>query len=82
MSVYAASGISGSDPMKIVIYAVRIGIAGFIIFYIYWHNPALILIGSVSKMEFSTTVTLLCICIIALSFVLECHFLIKLPLFI
>lgn len=78
MSVFAAAGISGGDPMKIAIHALRLGIVGFIIPYVYAFNPALILIGSLPEILFSVFVTLLSIIFLAVS--LEGFFLIRTPL--
>src|SRR5699024_9195697 len=46
---FAASGIAGSEPMKTGMTAVRLGIAAFIVPYIFVYGEALLLIGSVQE---------------------------------
>lgn len=46
LAAFAASGIAGSDPMKTGMTAVRLGIAAFIVPYIFVYGEALLLIGS------------------------------------
>jgi TRAP transporter 4TM/12TM fusion protein len=46
ISAYAASGISGEDPMKTGFMAFRLGIVGFIVPFMFVYGPSLILIGS------------------------------------
>jgi TRAP-type uncharacterized transport system fused permease subunit len=43
MSVYVASGIAGSDQTKTGIWAVRLGLIGFIIPFFFLNNPILLL---------------------------------------
>ncbi len=46
ISAFAASGIAGSDSMKTGFIAFRIGIAGFIVPFMFVYGPSLIIIGS------------------------------------
>lgn len=46
ISAYAASGISGEDPMKTGFMAFKLGIVGFIVPFMFVYGPSLILIGS------------------------------------
>lgn len=46
ISAFAASGIAGSDSMKTGFTAFRIGIAGFIVPFLFVYSPSLIFIGS------------------------------------
>lgn len=49
LAAFAASGIAGSEPMKTGMTAVRLGIAAFIVPYIFVYGEALLLIGSVQE---------------------------------
>ncbi len=46
LSAYAASGLSGEDPMKTGFMAFKLGIVGFIVPFMFVYGPSLILIGS------------------------------------
>jgi TRAP transporter 4TM/12TM fusion protein len=46
VAAYAASAISDANPMKIGITAVRLGIVGFVIPFMFVYQPSLLLIGS------------------------------------
>jgi len=62
IAAYAAAGISGSNPMRTGLKAVKIALAGFIIPYIFVMNPSLILENSNT---YETIITLF-LCIIAI----------------
>ncbi|OZU87210.1 hypothetical protein CIL03_18125 [Virgibacillus indicus] len=49
LAAFAASGIAGSNPMQTGLTAVRLGIAAFIVPYIFVYGEALLLIGSVPE---------------------------------
>src|SRR5699024_6317979 len=49
LAAYAAAGIAGSEPMKTGMTAVRLGIAAFIVPYIFVYGESLLLIGSVPE---------------------------------
>ena len=44
---YTAAGISGADPMQTGIAGVKLGIAGFVVPYLFVFNNALLLQGSI-----------------------------------
>src|SRR5699024_908845 len=45
LAAYAAAGISGSDPMKTGVEAFRLGIAAFIVPFMFVYSPTLLAIG-------------------------------------
>lgn len=47
LAAFAASGIAGSEPMKTGMTAVRLGIAAFIVPYMFVYGESLLLIGSI-----------------------------------
>lgn len=49
LAAFAAAGIAGSEPMKTGMTAVRLGIAAFIVPYIFVYGESLLLIGSVPE---------------------------------
>src|SRR5699024_4510016 len=49
LAAFAADGIAGSEPMKTGMTAVRLGIAAFIVPYIFVYGESLLLIGSVPE---------------------------------
>lgn len=79
MSAYAAAGISGGDPMKIGFNAVRLGLAGFIVPYVYVFSPALIFMGSAREIVLTIIRTFGGIVSVAIA--LEGYFLRKMKLF-
>jgi TRAP-type uncharacterized transport system fused permease subunit len=46
LAAYAGAGIAGADPMKVGWTAVRLGIAAYIVPYIFVYAPQLLLIGT------------------------------------
>ncbi len=64
VTTFTAAGIAGSDPMKSGITGFRLGIAGFIVPYLFVFNPALLLKGSVS--EIIIALLLACIGLVAI----------------
>jgi len=46
IAAYAAAGISGGDPLKTAVQAMRLGIITFIIPFIFVYEPAMLLMGS------------------------------------
>jgi TRAP transporter 4TM/12TM fusion protein len=59
LAAYAGAGIAKSDPWKTGITAFQLGIAGFIIPFMFVYAPELLLIGSVGKIIMTfTTATL------------------------
>ncbi|WP_102349039.1 TRAP transporter permease [Bacillus sp. Marseille-P3661] len=53
-AAYAASGISGADPMKTGFVAVRLAAVAFIVPFMFVYGPALIMQGSVTSIILST----------------------------
>ncbi len=49
LAAYAGGGLAGADPMKTGFMAVRVGLAAFIIPFIFAYHPSLLLIGSLSE---------------------------------
>lgn len=45
LAAYAGAGIAGSDPMRTGFSACRLGLAGFIIPYMFVYGPAMVMIG-------------------------------------
>jgi len=55
LAAYAASGLSGGDPMKTGIQAFLLGLSGFIVPYVLAYDPALLMVGSPIKIIIATT---------------------------
>jgi TRAP transporter 4TM/12TM fusion protein len=53
LAAYAASGLAGADPMKVGWTAVRLGIAAYIIPYMFVYSPALLMMGNWSSILLS-----------------------------
>ena len=66
---FTAAGISGADPMKTGIAGVKLGIAGFIVPYLFIFNNALLLQGSILNIILSFVFT--CLSLFALLIALE-----------
>jgi TRAP transporter 4TM/12TM fusion protein len=49
LAAYAGSGVAGSDPMKTGVRAFQLGIAGFIIPFMFVYAPELLLVGHPAK---------------------------------
>lgn len=73
IGAYAAAGIAGANPFKTGFTASRIGLAGFIIPFMFVYGPSLLMIGSPVKI-IVTTITAI-IGILALAGSLEGYFL-------
>jgi TRAP transporter 4TM/12TM fusion protein len=58
LAAYAAAGISGADPMKTAITACRLGIAAFIVPYMFVYAPQLLLVGSTGKIILATATSM------------------------
>jgi len=59
MTSYVAAGIAGTNPMTTGYWATRIGIGIFIIPFAWIYNPELLLMGSPTKIVFTTIVCLI-----------------------
>jgi len=47
LASYAAAGISGADPMRTSVTSFKIGLAAFIVPFIFFYSPAMLMVGSV-----------------------------------
>ncbi|MCH8505631.1 MAG: TRAP transporter permease [Ectothiorhodospiraceae bacterium] len=59
LSAYAASGIAGTNPIATSIAAFKLGIAGFIVPFVFIYSPALLLQGSIWEILLSSGTALL-----------------------
>jgi len=75
LASYAAAGISGSDPVLVGFTALRLGVAGFILPFIFCYNNSLLAIGSFWQVVYTTVLSL--ISVICLSSGFEGFFIIK-----
>lgn len=49
LAAFAGAGIAGSDPMRTGMIAIRLGIAAFIVPYMFIYGPSILLMGTVSE---------------------------------
>lgn len=49
LAAYAAAGISGADPLKTAVTSCRLGLAAFIVPYMFIYAPQLLLVGSIGE---------------------------------
>jgi len=49
LAAYAAAGISGADPLKTAATSCRLGLAAFIVPYMFIYAPQLLLVGSIGE---------------------------------
>ena len=54
LAAYAAAGISGADPLKTAITSCRLGLAAFIVPYMFVYAPQLLLVGSTGDILLAT----------------------------
>jgi len=54
LAAYAGAGIAGSNPMKTGVTAFQLGIAGYIVPFMFIYGPELLAIGPVHKVIFAT----------------------------
>jgi TRAP transporter 4TM/12TM fusion protein len=54
LAAYAGAGIAGSNPMKTGVTAFQLGIAGYIVPFMFIYGPELLMIGPVHKVIFAT----------------------------
>lgn len=59
LAAYAAGGVAGSDPMKTAFQACKLGIAAFIVPYMFVYAPALLAIGEPSHIALATVTALI-----------------------
>jgi TRAP transporter 4TM/12TM fusion protein len=75
IAAYAAAGIAGANPFETGFVATRIGLAGFIIPFMFVYGPALILVGS--PLEIGIAVVTAVLGVLALASSLEGYLLIN-----
>ncbi len=59
LASYAAAGISGADPLKTAITSCRLGLAAFIVPYMFVYAPQLLLVGSTTKIILATVTSMI-----------------------
>jgi TRAP transporter 4TM/12TM fusion protein len=59
LAAFAAAGLSGSDPMKTGMTAVRLGLAAFIVPYMFVYGETLLLVGDVSNIILSVVTSII-----------------------
>ena len=58
LACYAASGISGANPLSISITAFKLGLAGFLVPYAWVYGPQLLMDGSLLSVSYATITAL------------------------
>lgn len=79
LAAYAGAAISGSDPMKTGYTAFRLGIAAYIVPFMFYYAPELLMIGTPSDIIFRTGTAL--VGMYALAAAVQGHFFGQTPLF-
>ncbi|WP_282137384.1 TRAP transporter permease [Rossellomorea aquimaris] len=59
LAAFAAAGLSGSDPMKTGMTAVRLGLAAFIVPYMFVYGETLLLVGDVPNIILSVVTSII-----------------------
>ena len=59
LAAFAAAGLSGSDPMKTGLTAVRLGLAAFIVPYMFVYGETLLLVGGVPDIILSVVTSII-----------------------
>lgn len=59
LAAYAAGGVAGSDPMKTAFQACKLGIAAFIVPYMFVYAPSLLAIGEPPEIALATVTALI-----------------------
>ncbi|MBS4032612.1 MAG: TRAP transporter permease [Clostridiales bacterium] len=72
LAAYAGAGISGSDPMRTGVMSFRLGIAAYIVPYMFFYAPEILGIGSPAMIAFRTATALLGI--LALASAVQAYF--------
>src|SRR5690625_611396 len=78
ITAYTTAGIAGSPPQRTALYAMRIGLAGFFIPFIFVYNPALLLPGDQSILLIITAILTAVLACYLFSSALEGYWLTKL----
>jgi len=69
LAAYAAAGISGADPLKTAITSCRLGLAAFIVPYMFIYAPQLLMVGSIPKIILATISSIIGVIALAASVV-------------
>jgi len=69
VAAYAAAGISGSNPNTVGFTAVKLGLAGFVVPFMFVYNNSLLFEGSIFNIIFSFIIGALGLCSIAIAIV-------------
>ena len=69
LASYAAAGLANADPTKTGFCAVRIGIAKYLVPFIFCYNPGLLGVGGTAEVLLSTFFSI--VCIFALQFLVS-----------
>lgn len=72
LAAYAAAGISGADPNKVGFKACAIGIATYIVPFMFVYGPALVNIGTLTEVLFSTITAVIGVIALAMGIVGYC----------
>lgn len=67
LAAYAAAGIAGSDPMKTGVEAFRLGIAAFIVPFMFVYSPEILMVGSVGSVAVASITAAIGIYLLAAS---------------
>ena len=65
VAAYAAAGIAGSDPMKTSVQAFRLGLAAFIVPFMFYYSPTLLAAGDPWRIGLSVMTALLGVFLLA-----------------
>ena len=66
IAAYVACGISGGDPMKTGFIAMRLGIAKYILPFLFVYSPSLLLMGPIGKITIAVTTAIIGISILSI----------------
>lgn len=69
LAAYAAAGISGADPLKTGVTSCRLGLAAFIVPYMFVYAPQLLMVGSTDKIILATVTSMIGVVALAASVV-------------
>ncbi|MDO5633405.1 MAG: TRAP transporter permease [Micrococcus sp.] len=78
LAAFAAAGISGGDPMRTGLAAIRLAAAGFVIPYVFVYNPDL-LMRDVPLLQGGVIILTALVAIFLLSAALEGHLMVSMP---
>jgi TRAP transporter 4TM/12TM fusion protein len=67
LAAYAAAGISGTDPMKTGVEAFRLGIAAFIVPFMFIYSPEILMVGGAGSIAFASVTAAIGIYLLAAS---------------